>query len=92
MTYLTLEIVLIAILAAVSIGIVIKVGINFDLNKWLERRDRKRDTKLMNMCPHIRPNKIKGEYVIESLLVSPDGTRRWHCEQCGRTFNQKFYS
>lgn len=47
-----IEIIIIIVTLAFSI-VAVKIGIKFDLNKYLERRDKKLLQKLQNNCTHI---------------------------------------
>lgn len=69
-------------------AIAIKVTFNFDLNKYLERKDRRLDQKIKNTCTHIhmeltRHEKGRPIYEIQSLFESPHGTLQWQCQSCG---------
>lgn len=69
------------ILAVVSI---IAIRISFDINKFLERRDKNNLVKLKNACPHFALVVLEGsEFEIRSLFYKPYGTFNHQCRQCG---------
>lgn len=69
------------ILAVVSI---IAIRISFDINKFLERRDKNNLTKLKNACPHFALVLLEGrEFEVRSLFYKPAGTFDHVCRQCG---------
>lgn len=76
------------IVLALSI-VTIKIAINFDLNKYLERKDTRVDKKIKNSCTHMNMELVgrgegnKAEYSIKSLFESPPGTHQWQCQRCG---------
>ncbi len=73
--------------------VAIKVAINFDVNKFLERKDKRLDTKIKNTCPHVEINQEDGKHFsIKSLFESPPGTHRWICQRCGliRNHNNEY--
>lgn len=69
------------ILAVVS---VIAIRITFDLNKFLDRRDKNNLAKLKNACPHFSLILLEGrEFEVRSLFYKPMGTLDHVCRQCG---------
>ncbi len=81
------EIIGVIVTLVVSV-IAIKITFSFDLNKYLERKDKKNELKLKNACPHIsiEPGKKEGDkrqYKVQSLFESPAGTLQWQCQKCG---------
>lgn len=81
--------VLLIIVLAVSI-IAVKIGITFDINKFLEQRKKTHLAKAQNLCPHMEfdilnaddsSRQINVQY--RSLFESPPGTTRWICSRCG---------
>ena len=75
----------IASVVVAVVGIIaIRIAFKFDLNQWLERRDRKAALRLQNTCPHmtveyaIESDQLK----VESFFVSPSMTTDWICSQC----------
>ena len=76
--------------AVLAIGalMVIKVGLKFDINKWLERRDKRLATRMMNACPHWAVTGVRDEGIeVRCLYNSPFGTTQWFCQQCGHTIS-----
>lgn len=73
------------VLAVISI---IAIRISFDINKFLERRDKKMQQKLKNACTHMIMEDKGGDgdkplFVVHSLFESPPGTCQWQCQRCG---------
>ncbi len=76
--------ILVGLAAVVFSVIVIKVVIAFDINKFLERRDRQNLQKLKNACPHLSIIALEGkEFEVRSLFYKPAGTYQHVCRQCG---------
>jgi hypothetical protein len=60
-----------------------KIVVKLDVNKFLERRDRKLKLKIQKYCPHlILETRDKG-VSYESYFTSPLGTTAWFCNKCG---------
>lgn len=77
------------ILAVISI---IAIRITFDLNKFLERRDKNLLQKLKNACTHMAMEPAGQEeglpiFHCQSLFESPVGTLQWQCQRCGLVRN-----
>lgn len=70
------------IVIAISV-IAIKITFSFDINKFLERRDKKLKQKAQNYCPHAQFIKVDGKFGIKSTFISPSGTTNWICQRCG---------
>lgn len=69
------------IIAVVS---VIAIRISFDINKFLDRRDKNNTQKLKNKCPHFSLIILDGdEFEVRSLFYKPMGTLDHVCRQCG---------
>ena len=67
--------------SALSI-VVVRIAISFDINKFLDRRDKKLRQKLRNACTHLDMESVGREgnrmnYKIQSLFESPSGTLKW---------------
>jgi len=76
--------VVVAVVTAVLSFVVIRVGVNFDLNKYLERKDKRNIQKLKNACTHLEMVPAEnGQFQIRSLFESPPGTHQWQCQRCG---------
>lgn len=75
----------IGVIFSVAISaIAIKITFNFDLNKYLERKDEKNLAKLRNHCPHVEMTPTEdGRLQIRSMFESPAGTLQWQCQKCG---------
>ncbi len=72
--------------------VAVKIAIKFDLNKYLERKDKKLDLKMKNTCTHVYMELAGQEdgiplYKFESLFESPSGTLQWQCQRCGLVRN-----
>ena len=64
--------------------ITIKVAVSFDVNKFLERRDKNNLSKLKNACPHFALVMLEGrKFEVRSLFYKPMGTLDHVCRQCG---------
>lgn len=75
---------LLLIITVVASFVVIKFAISFDLNKYLERKDRRLERKIKNTCPHVEINQENDkQFSITSLFESPPGTLQWQCQRCG---------
>ena len=76
---------LIGLIGATVLAIVtIKVVISFDINKFLERKDKRLDSKIKNICPHVEiAHAGDKQFSIQSLFESPPGTHLWQCRRCG---------
>lgn len=73
-------------------AIAIKVTFNFDVNKYLERKDDKNLSKLRNTCTHIEISPADNDKVqIRFLYESPSGTLSWQCQRCGLVMNSEEY-
>jgi hypothetical protein len=78
-----------AILVLAISAIAVKITFNFDLNKYLERKDKRLDRKIKNACTHMHMELIgsaegnKAQYSFQSLFESPPGTHQWQCQRCG---------
>lgn len=72
-----------------SLGIVtIRIGIRFDLNKYLEQREKQNTQKLKNVCAHLEMVPTEnGQFQARSLFESPPGTLQWQCQRCGLVRN-----
>ena len=62
--------------------ITIRLAIKFDLNKFLERRDKKLTSQIQQCCPHLLLNSEEGGFRFESFFYSPPGTITWICKRC----------
>lgn len=66
------------------LGIVaLKVIFSFDVNKWMDRRDRRLEDRIRRTCPHTTIFTEGQNIRIESMLTSPPGTLQWICSSCG---------
>ena len=77
------------ILVILSTGVfvaTIKVAISFDLNAWMERRDRRRVGKAQMACPHTHYVIEDGERLFRSDIISPVGTTQGVCQRCQAVF------
>lgn len=74
--FVTLLLIVIAIVA-------IKIGISFDINKFLEMKQEQKVERLRLLCPHAILEMNGDQPMIRSLITSPSGTRNWICSRCG---------
>lgn len=66
---------------------VFKVGVTFDLRKWLKDRREEKHDLLPLLCPHALLEKTDdGRIVVTSLVVSPPGRYDAFCRRCGAHF------
>ena len=64
--------------------IAIKIAISFDINKWLSRRDKRREEKARHLCPHATVDILyEDKFRVRSLMTSPPGTSVCICSRCG---------
>ena len=76
---------IVAILTVTLSIVTIRIGIRFDLNKYLEERDKKIKQRLMNACVHMELIPTKdGKIEVRSFFISPPGTLQWQCQRCGQ--------
>ena len=61
----------------------IKVVIKFDINLWLENRQKRLREKFMGTCPHVEMGK-DGEkrFVVTTFILLP-GNSAFECQLCG---------
>ena len=85
------QIILYGVIAVTSI-LVIRIGLRFDINKWMEERRKIQKVKLKNICPHVNCYKHNDKWRLESLFISPSGTHNWICQQCGTVTYQNLGS
>ncbi len=71
------------LLALIATAIAIRATVRFDLNDWLKTRRSNEKERLKNLCPHVYPSYDTGRPSVTTRFVSPFGTTRWQCEQCG---------
>lgn len=63
--------------------LVVKIAISFDLNKFLERKDKNNLQKLKNACPHFSITVLESKkFEVRSLFYKPLGMQHV-CRQCG---------
>lgn len=78
---------------AIAISIIaVKIAISFDVNKYLERKDRKLAQRIKNTCPHIYMELLgddggKPTYNFQSFFEKPYGALQWQCQCCGTVKN-----
>lgn len=64
--------------------VAIKITFSFDFNKFLERKDKRLQGKVQNICPHVEIKQERDDRLsIQSLFESPPGTLQWQCRKCG---------
>lgn len=79
---------LVLMITAVLTVVAVKIAVNFDINKFLERKDKRLDRKIKNICPHVEiAQEDKEHFSIKSLFESPPGTHQWQCQRCGLVRN-----
>lgn len=76
--------IIVAIVVMTLSIVTIKVAISFNLNEFLERRDKNNLIKIKNACPHFALVMLEGrEFEVRSLFYKPFGTLDHICRQCG---------
>lgn len=84
---------LLVIVIALSI-VAVRIGIAFDINRYLEQRKKTHLAKARNLCSHLEfdilnkddsSRQINVQY--RSLFESPSGTIMWVCSRCGSVQN-----
>lgn len=79
---------IVAIITLVFSFIAVRISLNFDINKYLERRDNKNMQKLKNACTHLEMIPLEdNQFQVQSLFESPSGTLQWQCQRCGLVRN-----
>ncbi|MEA2041833.1 MAG: hypothetical protein U9N85_04695 [Bacteroidota bacterium] len=81
---------IIIIIISLFFGIIaVKFAINFDLNKYLERKDKKLDAKIKNTCLPMKLlyDEKQNGVIYKNFFESPFGTLQWQCQRCGVTYN-----
>ena len=74
--------VLLSVICIFAIG---KWIINFDLNRFLEKRRENQKEKLIMLCTHTEISFLKdGKIIIQPLFVTFPGTTQYQCQRCGR--------
>jgi hypothetical protein len=80
------EIALFALAVLIAV-VAVKVGISFDLNKFLEYRHKRKEERfreeIRRVCPHITPVPVGQEYEMRPSMMPRPGTSFWICERCG---------
>ena len=76
---------LIALISIPLAAVAIKIGLNFDINKYLETRHERQKEKLRILCPHAELGEENGVTIVIPLPISPPDTSQWICERCGTT-------
>ena len=74
---------LIALISIPLAFVAIRIGLTFDLTKYLENRREHQKEKLRILCPHAQIVEENGEPLVVPTYVSPSGTHKWICERCG---------
>jgi hypothetical protein len=75
---------IVAILAVIFGAIAVKISFNFDINRYLENREKSNMQKIKNVCPHFEMIPLKNNQIeARSLFISPPGTLQHQCRRCG---------
>lgn len=83
-TGLSFSQIMIGLVTLIFGAIAIKITFNFDVNRFLENREKRYSKKLKNACMHFEFAKNRsGAVEAKSFFVSPPGTVAWLCERCG---------
>ena len=76
--------IIVGIAVAILAIVTVKIAVSFDVNKYLDRRDKKNLLKLKNACPHFALIGLEGrEFEVRSLFYKPAVTLDHVCRQCG---------
>lgn len=82
------SIVAIAIIITLAIIAILKFGINFNLNEYLESRKKRHLLLARKYCPHMGlVARANNQIEIKSWLYSPSGTLDWVCSKCGQVMH-----
>lgn len=82
--FLGLEFNQLVVLMLLIVGSIVAIRVRFDLNKYLENRNKKLLQKLRNACTHIEIIQQEDEQIIiRFLFISPPGTLQYQCQRCG---------
>ena len=82
MSELTIGSLLALFVLAILSAITMKFAIKFDLNNFLERRDKKLKSRIQQQCPHLLLKSEEKGIRFESFFYSPPGTISWICKRC----------
>lgn len=75
----------ITVFVVILLGIIaiMRFGLQFDLNKYLESRKKKHASLAQRECPHMSINIEGDDVVVTSHFATTYGTTNWFCEKCG---------
>lgn len=83
MENLTLLEAVLFIVFLVIAGVVVKIGVTFDINAWLKLRSEHRGERLKILCTHTDiVQSSDGGIEVKTLFHSPSGTLIWICSRC----------
>ena len=74
---------LITVVSFLLTAVAVRIGLNFDLNKYLETRREHQKEKLRILCPHAQIVEKNGEPFVIPTFETPSGTHNWICQRCG---------
>lgn len=76
------------IIFTLAIIAILKFGINFNLNEYLESRKRRHLLLARKCCPHMGlVPRANNQVEIKSWFYSPSGTLDWVCSKCGQVIH-----
>lgn len=71
------------VVIALAFITILRFGVRFDVNKFLESR-KQRHVRLARLCcPHMSLIPAEKGFEVKSFWYSPVGTLDWVCSQCG---------
>lgn len=76
----TVTFIVVIVLALIA---VLRFGVRFDMNKYLESRKQRHARLARLYCPHMNLVPAEKGFEIKSFWCSPSGTLDWVCSQCG---------
>lgn len=84
-TGLTFAQLIISVVLLVVGTIIVKISLNFDINKYLKERQERYSAKCKNACVHFEFVPQDSSILVNSFFVSPSGTMNYICQRCGLT-------
>lgn len=82
-TGLTFAQLIIGVVVFIAGAIAIKISFNFDVNKYLEERQKRYSAKCKNACLHFEFVPHDEGIIVNSFFISPPGTTNYMCQRCG---------
>ena len=71
------------VVIVVALIAVLRLGVRFDVNMFLEGRKQRHLLLARSCCTHMSLEPCEGGVEVRSLWYSPSGTLDWVCSRCG---------